>query len=116
MKTLLLNSAMMPSPGVYALRRISKEEFTNYLREAYNSKTLENYIGYRANIELIKQWTGIELLINRANISNLTEGDKMLIMRLKWRPERPELKSDREFQLSLDENDFDFFLAEYSKI
>ena len=105
----LVNSAMMPVPGRYEAREISFEEFVERLVEAYEKGNLESYIGYPQNIELIKEWTGIEVELNRSK-TDLEPGDELLVMKLKYRVQDPKTKGN-----VVDENDFEFMHILYER-
>lgn len=106
----LLNSAMMPSEGHYSLREVDKRRFCEVLQDAHASGSLESYIGYQANIELIAKWTGIELPFNR-EVCALDEGDSLLIMKLRYRIGDPAMKGGQ-----VDEDDFEFFFCNFVPI
>lgn len=111
MKVKLLNSAMMPCEGHYTLRRISKEQFCSELKRAWERGILESYIGYQDNINLIEQWTGIVVPFSRAT-TTVRDGDILLIMKLNKRIGDPSMKG----KISFEENDFEFFRAEYKAL
>lgn len=104
MKVKLMNSAMMPAPGFYALREISPEMFAFQVARAQREGLLESYIGYSQNIALIEGMSGVRVPLNRAQ-TTVEDGDMLLVMKLKYRPAskgqpvRPE--------------DFEYFEAEY---
>ncbi|MBK7477749.1 MAG: DUF1874 domain-containing protein [Haliscomenobacter sp.] len=101
----LMNSAVMPRPGVYTCARISEGEFFDAIVDAYHSLKLKNYIGYPQNQQYIKECTGITLLLSREE-TYLENGDQLLVMRLRYRTDG--LKG-RE----IDPKDFEFFLVTY---
>jgi len=104
----LMNSAMMPQPGTYRLRRITHTEFCRALQEATEKNMLESYIGYQQNIDLIYQWTGVHVPLSRAETS-LEDGDSLLIMKLRYRLNDPSRKG-----APVDKTSFEFFEADYS--
>ena len=81
---LLLNSAMMPTEGIYTLKRISKSKFQELLQEADTTGNFQSYIGYPKTADLIEQLTGIEIEVSREQAA-LTTGDVMLIVKLRHR-------------------------------
>jgi len=103
----LLNSAVMPQEGFYYARKIDFETFKEILKEAVKEGELKSYIGYPQNIELIKKWTGIEVELNRDQ-TVLIDGDKMLVMKLKYRVANPQ---DKGKEVCAD--DFEFMLIDY---
>lgn len=107
MRTKLMNSAMMPKPGTYRLTKCDRQIFIRLLQAAYQKGNLDNFIGYPQNLKLIKKWSGVILNPCREQTS-LEPGDKMLIMKLKYRLNDPALKG-RE----MSEDDFEFFQCIY---
>ena len=116
MRTHLLNSAMMPAEGVYTLRRIQRDEFIARLTRAYEQGRLESHIGYEQNLKLVADWCNIRLRPDRGEVRNLTDGDELLIMKLKYRVQDTALKSDKKFQSSVTADDFEFFIAEFRRL
>jgi hypothetical protein len=104
---LLLNSAMMPQEGIYKMERITKEEFCSSVQAADENKCLTSYIGYPQNIALIKNWTGVEVQLNRA-VCTCADGDTLLIMKLSYRVE-PGAKGEQ-----VPDDGFEFFKVSYS--
>lgn len=111
----LMNSAMMPQPGRYTAMRIDKDAFCRQVQEADRKNKLKSYIGYPKNVELIQKWTGIGIPVSRAE-THLEDGDSMLVMKLKYRPQNVGMKSSKEGQEELTENDFEFFLVTYNEL
>ena len=87
----LLNSAMMPREGLYVMKRISFEEFKAVLKASYERDSIDSYIGYQQNIDLINKWTGIKLETNRDQ-TVLEDTDSFLVMKLKYRVSDPNSK------------------------
>ncbi len=108
---LLLNSAVMPTEGVYTLKRISKAVFQKVLHEAVATGDLQSYIGYPETARLIEQLTGIEIEVSREP-AELTTGDVMLIVKLRHRIQDPSDIST--YQPTLDE--LDFFLCHWQPL
>ena len=80
----LLNSAMMPNlNGTYDIRQLTHQQFVDRVMQA---DPLESFIGYPQTAELIEQWTGRTVPVNRESCT-LEQGDQILIIRLKYRPE-----------------------------
>jgi hypothetical protein len=103
---LLLNSAVMPTEGVYTLKRISKSKFQELLQEAAATGDLQSYIGYPKTADLIEQLTGIEIDVSREQ-AELTTGDVMLIVKLRHRIQ--DLSDISTYQPSI--ADLDFFVC-----
>ena len=103
-RILLVNSAMMPQPGLYSMSSITRREFINEVIRAHDNHQLESYIGYRQNAELIYKWTGIQVAVNRSE-TRINEGDTMLVMKLKYRP-----SSDSKGR-HVREDDFEFYIV-----
>lgn len=97
----LLNSAMMPREGRYTMVAISKEEFVEKVQQAHNIGELDSYIGYPQNIQLLKEWTGLELPLKREQ-TTVESGDSILVMKLKYRTQAPKGSE-------VNVNDFEFF-------
>ena len=103
---LLLNSAMMPTEGIYTLKRISKSKFQELLQEAAATGNFQSYIGYPKTADLIEQLTGIEIDVSREQ-AELTTGDVMLIVKLRHRIQ--DLSDISTYQPSI--ADLDFFVC-----
>ena len=108
-KVIILNSAVMPQEGIYVLKKITKGKFCEELKYAYDFGILRNYIGYQQNIDFIKQWTGVELILSREE-TKIDDGDVMLIMKLKYRVKDPSTKGQ-----PVSEEDYEFYMCYYSK-
>lgn len=89
---LLLNSAVMPTEGVYTLKRISKSKFQTILQEAAATDNFQSYIGYPETARLIEELTGVEIEVSRQQ-AELTIGDVMLIVKLRHRVADPSSKA-----------------------
>ena len=106
----LLNSAMMPNlKGHYSVREIGLKEFCEHIQYETDRGTLESYIGYPQSCALIREWTGIQVELNRESVT-LEDGDSMLIMRLKY---RPDIKDKGTL---VDPNDFEFAFVCYQEV
>jgi len=113
MRVHLMNSAMMPCEGLYCAYRITKEQFKQYLNEAYEQNRLYNYIGYEQNLSLIAEWCDIRLPVSRDEVQ-LKNGDIMLVMKLKYRLKNVGAKINQQFQSKLSEDDFEFYVIKYT--
>lgn len=80
----LTNSAVMTRPGVYRCREISAREFYNSVQIAYHENTLETYVGYVQNRDLIRKNTGLTFPLSRKQLE-LKDGDIILAMCIKYR-------------------------------
>ncbi len=108
---LLLNSAVMPTEGVYTLKRISLGTFRNVLQEAAATGDFQSYIGYPETARLIQQFTDIEIEVSRGQ-AKLATGDVMLIVKLRHRVQDPSNTST--YQPSLD--DLEFFICHWRSL
>lgn len=93
----------MPKAGRYEITPITPEEFFRAIKT--NQALLVSSIGYPANIELIKQYSGVRLPLSRA-VTDIEPGDLMLIMRLKYR-------ADGKLNSNPGLDDFEFFSGRY---
>lgn len=105
----LLNSAVMPKPGFYELREITAEVFAKAVRTANEKDVLRHYIGYTSTRTLVEQLTGIDLQGLRFEKTELRDGDRFLVVRLKYRPTPAEKKADTPTL-----SDFEFFKGSYT--
>ena len=108
---LLLNSAVMPIEGVYALKPISKSKFQELLLEAAATGNFQSYIGYPETARLIEQLTGIEIEVSREQ-AELAAGDVMLIVKLRHRIQN--LSNISTYQPSI--ADLDFFICHWQPL
>ncbi|RKU22868.1 hypothetical protein C6503_03645 [Candidatus Poribacteria bacterium] len=108
---LLLNSAVMPTEGVYTLKRISEATFRTVLQGAAAAKNFQSYIGYPETAHLIEEFTGIEVEVSREQ-ATLAPGDIILIVKLRHRVANP---TDKDIpQLSI--GDFEFFWCDWKPL
>ena len=108
---LLLNSAVMPTEGVYTLKRISKSKFQELLQDAAATGDFQSYIGYLETARLLEQLTGVEIEVSREQ-AQLKTGDVMLIVKLRHRIQN--LSNISTYQPSLD--DLDFFICYWQSL
>ncbi|MBX2926997.1 MAG: DUF1874 domain-containing protein [Saprospiraceae bacterium] len=101
----LMNSAMMPVPGRYELKKMSKNLFVLAVQKAARDNILKSSIGYPQNAQIIEKLTGVRIALSR-ELTDIKSGDQMLIMRLQYRADRPK-------GADVGEEDFDFFHATY---
>ena len=108
---LLLNSAMMPTEGVYSLKQISESKFQELLQHAATTGNFRSYIGYPETARLLEQLTDIEIEVSREQ-AELAIGDVMLIVKLRHRIQN--LSDISTYQPSLD--DLDFFICHWQPL
>lgn len=103
-----MNAAVMPRSGHYHLSPLDPEEFFKLVVE--NATHLHSHIGYEANIRVIRDNTSPPVHVNILRASEkppvIQDGDTLLIMRLK--------RFDR-IPKTLQIDDFDYFVADYSE-
>jgi hypothetical protein len=102
----LMNSAMMPIEGRYSLYRASVDQFVYLLQ----NEPFESYIGYQSTADFLKRLSGIDIPVNRDQ-TRVEDGDKLLIIRLKYRLADPADKRDKN-RIPADE-DYEFFICLY---
>lgn len=102
----LMNSAMMPQEGRYTLSSLSESVFAAEVRAASLSGRLRSYIGYPQTANYVSYISGVEIPTSRS-MTTLDDGDRMLIIKLKYRTEDPASKGQPV------DPDFDFFGADY---
>lgn len=105
---LLLNSAVMPTEGMYTLQRISEATFKKELQDAAATGNFKSYIGYPETARLIEQVTGIAVEVSRGQ-ATLTHGDTMLIVKLRQRVANPAEKETLQPAIE----DFEFFRCDW---
>ena len=104
----LLNSAVMPTEGVYTLKRISETEFQTTLQAADD---FQSYIGYPETARMIQELTDIHITVSREQ-AELTPGDVILIVKLRHRIQNP--FDIGIYQPSLD--DLEFFVCHWQPL
>ena len=108
---LLFNSAVMPTEGIYTLKRISQGTFRTTLQEAAATGNLQSYIGYPETARLIEQMTGIEIEVTREQ-APLGSGDIMLIVKLRQRVANSADKNIPQRSIG----DFEFFHCDWQPL
>lgn len=98
----LMNSAMMPKPGIYTLEKIDAYEFCNILKH----NEFESYIGYEETADFVKRLTGLDIKVSREE-TTLKDGDMMLIVKLPYRVKNVKDKG------SLSPNFYEFYKSTY---
>ena len=108
----LLNTAMMPSAdGVYRSKALSFQEFGGIVRHAFYSGQLESYIGYPETAAMLEDALEIPVLVNRSE-TVITDGDFLMIAKLKYRVGDPKMKGNLTPTLS----DFEFRSVEFKEV
>lgn len=108
----LMNSAMMPTPGLtYRLRQIDEKEarkiFHKHKRYGWKS-----YIGYPNTAKVASEVLGTEVLISREQ-TFVEPGDVMLILKLRYRVTAPGQKALGKLGTSPEE--FEWLVCEVSE-
>ncbi|WP_425421511.1 STIV orfB116 family protein [Phaeodactylibacter xiamenensis] len=89
-QTHILNSAVMPKAGCYNLKAISANDFFLIIQKQRQEDPegffTMSWIGYEQNAQIIADKTGWRPPICRS-VTEIEHGDRLLIMRLKYRPE-----------------------------
>lgn len=109
----LMNSAMMPAPGVYMTEEISREKFCFLLREAEEAGTLQSFVGYPATAAHIEAISGVKVAVTR-DPATVKRGDVLLICRLRYRLPDAGLKSDKGFKP--DPDNYQYLLSLYGHL
>lgn len=85
----LMNSAMMPVPGVYVAKKITPEQAREVIKK--HNAVFESYVGYPDTARYMSQILGVDVPVNRAE-TTLADGDEILVCRLKYRVKDPAIK------------------------
>lgn len=104
----LLNSAVITQEGMYFSRKITKDQFIQIVQQYHAANDLENYVGYKQNIDLLEKWTGIKFELSR-DAMTLSPSDELIVMKLKYRTTDPANKG-----LYVNEEDFEFLIIKYN--
>ena len=108
MEVVLLNSSMMPSEGLYILRRVSREFFAELIADAYRQGHLQSYVGYAETARHIENISGVPIEVNRS-ATQLPDQALIAICKLKYRVGDPAMKG----QLQPNEDDYEYYVATY---
>ena len=108
---LLLNATVMPSEGVYTLKKISKAEFRTCLRAASATGNFKSYIGYPETARILEDLTGVTVEVNRQQ-AVLKSGDVMLIVKLCQRVADPANKGTLELSMG----DLEFYSCDWQPL
>ena len=103
----LVNSAIMPLPGVYRAEMIDKAEFVKLLVAANKDKNLVAYIGYESTLDYVRRISGLRLSINR-ELTPVEDGDMLLVIRLNYR-----IRPDHKNRIDPIDDDFEFMKVFY---
>jgi hypothetical protein len=106
----LLNSAMMPQPGHYKMESLEPRQFAEYMLRAHKKGELKSYIGYGSTAKILTELAGIYIPTGRAQ-TQLSDGDVMLIARLKYRVQEAGFKKTDAVNPTID--DLEFFICTY---
>ncbi len=100
----LINSAMMPDLSLtYHCRQATAREFAELLK----SGPFDSYVGYPETARILEELAGVKIPISRAQ-TVVEPGDRLLIIRLKYRLADPGEKGQTTHTL----NDFEFGVCE----
>lgn len=107
----LMNAAVMPREGNYALRRLTPAEFAALVQDAHAGQALASYIGYPNAADVLSELCGVPIPLNRES-TPVEDGDTLLIARLVYRVDNPAAKG----QVKATVADYEFFIARYTAL
>jgi len=110
MEVVLLNSSMMPSEGLYILRRVSREFFAELIADAHRRGKLQSYVGYAETAQHIERIARVPIPVNRAS-TQLPDQALIAICKLKYRVSDPATKG----RLQPGDEDYEYFVATYDR-
>ena len=110
MEVVLLNSSMMPSEGLYILRRVSREFFAELIADAHRRGELRSYIGYPETAQHIERISGVPIPVNRA-ATQLPDQALLAVCKLKYRVSDPGTKG----KIQPGDEDYEYFIASYDR-
>jgi len=110
MAVILLNSSMMPSEGLYILRRVSREFFAELVADANRRGNLRSYIGYPETAQHVERIARVPIQVNRV-ATQLPDQCLIAICKLKYRVADPVAKG----KLQPGEDDYEYFVATYDR-
>jgi len=105
---ILLNSAMMPAPGTYRLRELSRDEWVQAIQIAAQEESIQSYIGYPDTARHVQEITGLPVEVNRAE-TTLGKAATLFIVKLKYRVTDPAQKG----QFAPSDADYVYYVAQY---
>ena len=109
----LMNSAMMPRPGVYKCLEINKEDFVRQVQAARKQGTLRNYVGYDNTIDYVNKicsFKGKDKLAVSREETFLENEDVLLVIKLKYRIKDASDKG----KMKPNEDDYVFYEVKYN--
>jgi hypothetical protein len=105
---ILLNSAMMPAPGTYRLRELTRDEWVETIRIAAQEESIQSYVGYPDTAKHVQEITGLPIEVNRAEVT-LDKSATLFIVKLKYRVTDPAQKG----QFAPSDADYVYYVAQY---
>ena len=105
----LMNSAMMPVPGVYRIQKISPEQAREIVKKHHN--IFESYVGYQDTAAYMSQVLGVDVPVNRAE-TVLADEDEILVCKLKYRVAKPSDKG----KFTPSDEDYEWFWVKYRRV
>ena len=100
---------MIPNAGTYYCDNLSYDQFIEFLLhpELLACSGIQNFIGYPANLDLLRKWTAGQIdLAPCKDLSLFDKGDVAIVMKLKYRV------SGSKAGLAVSEDDFQFCIVE----
>ncbi|RMG00700.1 MAG: DUF1874 domain-containing protein [Acidobacteria bacterium] len=111
-RVLLMNALMMPTAGLtYHPREIDKEAFKSILLDAARDGRLKSYIGYQTTADHIKNIVSIDIPMNREP-TEACSGDLLLVCKLKYRLNDPNLKHSIRLQSNIADEDYCYYAVD----
>lgn len=104
-KLYILNSANMPQDGLFIRSEITEEEFKTLVTEATE---IVSSIGYQEVSDHVEKVTGVRIPVNRGITSIAEDRAKVVVCRLKFRPEAY-MKS----KIKAKSGDYEYILIDY---
>ena len=105
---ILLNSAMMPAPGTYRLRELTRDEWVQAIQTAAQEESIQSYIGYPDTARHVQEITGLPIEVNRAEVT-LDKAATLFIVKLRYRVADPAQKG----QFAPSDADYVYYVAQY---
>lgn len=106
-RILLMNSAMMPQAGYYAMVQATPAQIARVLLLLRGEATIESYIGYQQNADILSRIIDRPVPLSRAE-TRFSDDALAVVMRLRYRLNNPATKGQ-----SVPDNSFEFFLVCY---
>ena len=106
----LMNSTVMPVEGVYVCKKLKEDEVAKvFVKEA--EKGWKSYVGYPQTAMYMAEKLGVDIEVNREQITELKDGDTMLVCKLKYRVSDPATKGEE-----VDTNMFEWYLVKFGEV